>query len=162
VRVQEATASAEAFLQDAGTKHVKILSFRDSFFPYAGLEIKEFFRGIETTIKPDLIFTHRREDLHQDHRTLAELTWNTYRNHQILEYEIPKYEGDLGAPNLFVSLDGAHAERKVQTLLDAFASQHEKPWFSRETFYALMRLRGLECASPSKLAEGFYCRKMVM
>jgi LmbE family N-acetylglucosaminyl deacetylase len=161
-RSEEAKAAANAFLRDAGARHVVLHSFRDSFFPYAGLEIKEIFAKMGPTIQPDLVFTHRLEDRHQDHRTLAELTWNTWRNHQILEYEIPKYEGDLGHPNLFVALDEEQGERKVQALWDCFRSQHEKPWFSRETFYALMRLRGLECNAPGKLAEGFYCRKMVL
>ena len=125
------------------------------------MEIKEVFGELAKTISPDLIFTHRREDAHQDHRTLAELTWCAFRDHPILEYEIPKYEGDLGAPNLFVSLSEEAARQKVTTLVDAFKSQHEKPWFSKETFYSLMRIRGLECNSPTKLAEAFYCRKMV-
>src|SRR4051794_21259017 len=104
-RAAEAKASATEFLRDAGKSEVKILSFRDSFFPYAGLEIKECMANLAATISPDLIFTHRREDMHQDHRTLAELTWCAFRDHQILEYEIPKYEGDLGSPNLYVTLD---------------------------------------------------------
>jgi LmbE family N-acetylglucosaminyl deacetylase len=162
VRAEEAAQSAAQFLRNAETRHVKMHSFRDSFFPYAGQEIKEVFGDLGRTINPDLIFTHRREDAHQDHRTLADLTWCAFRNHQILEYEIPKYEGDLGSPNLYVTIDEELGKRKVGTLVDAFQSQHDKPWFSHESFYALMRVRGLECNSPSKLAEAFYGRKMVM
>jgi LmbE family N-acetylglucosaminyl deacetylase len=161
-RAQEAATTAAKFLRDAETSHVKIHSFRDSFFPYAGLEIKECFASLAATISPDLIFTHRRADAHQDHRTLAELTWCAFRNHQILEYEIPKYEGDLGSPNLYITLDEETGRRKVSTLVESFKSQHEKPWFSKETFYGLMHIRGLECNSPSKLAEAFCCRKLVM
>jgi LmbE family N-acetylglucosaminyl deacetylase len=161
-RAQEAGHSAAEFLRNAQSSHLKVLSFRDSFFPYAGLEIKEFFASLGTTVSPDLIFTHRREDLHQDHRTLADLTWCTFRNHQILEYEIPKYEGDLGSPNVYVTLDEELGCKKIETLIGSFESQHEKPWFSKETFYSLMRLRGLECNSPTKLAEAFHCRKLVM
>jgi LmbE family N-acetylglucosaminyl deacetylase len=161
-RAAEATASATEFLRDAETRHVKTLSFRDSYFPYAGLEIKEFFADLAANVSPDLIFTHRREDAHQDHRTLAELTWCAFRDHQILEYEIPKYEGDLGSPNLYVTLDEEIGRRKVGTLIGSFKSQHGKHWFSKETFYGLMHVRGLECNSPTKLAEAFHCRKMVM
>jgi LmbE family N-acetylglucosaminyl deacetylase len=160
IRAKEARSSAETFLQAAQGRHVRLLSFRDSYFPYSGMEIKEVFADLAKTISPDLIFTHRREDAHQDHRTLAELTWCAFRDHQILEYEIPKYEGDLGAPNLFVTLGEETARQKVATLVEAFQSQHEKPWFSKETFFSLMRIRGLECNSPTRLAEAFYCRKM--
>lgn len=161
-RAAEATTSAERFLRDAGARHVKLHSFRDSFFPYSGLEIKECFGSLAKSVSPDLIFTHRREDAHQDHRTLADLTWCAFRNHQILEYEIPKYEGDLGSPNLYVRLDEETGSRKVSTLIESFPSQHDKQWFSKETFYGLMHVRGLECNSPSRLAEAFYCRKLMM
>ncbi len=162
MRAEEAAASAAAFLRDAEERHVKMHSFRDSFFPYQGLEIKDCFNSLAKSVNPDLIFTHRREDAHQDHRTLADLTWCAFRNHQILEYEIPKYEGDLGSPNVYVRLDEETGRRKVTTLVDAFKSQHEKQWFSKETFYALMHVRGLECNSPSRLAEAFHARKIVM
>jgi LmbE family N-acetylglucosaminyl deacetylase len=162
VRAEEAKQSAAQFLKDAGARQVKFLSYRDSFFPQAWGEIKEFVAHLGTTLSPDLIFTHRREDAHQDHRVLAELTWCAFRNHQILEYEIPKYEGDLGSPNVYVPLGEEIGRRKVEMLTGCFESQREKPWFSPETFYALLRLRGLECNSPTKLAEAFYGRKMVM
>jgi LmbE family N-acetylglucosaminyl deacetylase len=161
-RVEEATASAAKFLRNAETRHVKIHGFRDSFFPYEGREIKEVFGALAKTVNPDLIFTHRREDAHQDHRTLADLTWCAFRNHQILEYEIPKYEGDLGLPNVYIRLSEEVARRKIDALVESFPSQHEKPWFSPETFTALLRIRGLECNAPSKLAEAFYCRKIVV
>jgi len=161
-RIEEAKDCASRFLRDAGDRHVRIHSFRDSFFPSTWQEIKEIFGDLSKTVSPDLIFTHRRDDAHQDHRTLAELTWCAFRNHQILEYEIPKYEGDLGSPNLYVSLAQEIAEQKVTALCEAFKSQHEKPWFSADTFNALMRIRGLECNSDSKFAEAFYCRKLAM
>jgi len=161
-RATEARHSADEFLRDAAATDVQILSFRDSFFPYAGAEIKEVFAKLASSLSPDLIFTHRREDLHQDHRTLADLTWCAFRDHWILEYEIPKYEGDLGSPNVYVPLDAEVVDRKIGTLSAAFPSQHEKPWFSPETFYSLLRIRGLECNSPSRFAEAFHCRKLIL
>ena len=161
-RAAEAAASATAFLRNAETREIKILAFRDSFFPHTWLEIKEQFAELARRVSPELIFTHRREDAHQDHRTLAELTWCAFRDHAILEYEIPKYEGDLGAPNVYVQLDAEIAQRKLTTLVDSFPTQHEKPWFSRETFESLLRLRGLECNAPSKMAEAFHCRKLCL
>ena len=128
-RAAEAKDFAARFLRDAEARHVKLHAFRDSYFPNNWLEIKEIFGGMFTSIAPDLIFTHRRDDAHQDHRTLADLTWCAFRNHPILEYEIPKYEGDLGHPNLYVTLDDQIAQRKVDALLGAFQSQHAKPWF---------------------------------
>jgi len=161
-RAQEATTSAEKFLTEAGESNIVVKGFRDSFFPYQGEEIKEYFHHLQKQFSPDLIFTHRREDMHQDHRLLAELTWNAFRDNLILEYEIPKFEGDLGHPNVMVSLTEELCQKKVDTIVDSFRSQHEKAWFSSETFWALMRIRGLECNAPEKLAEGLYCRKMVL
>jgi LmbE family N-acetylglucosaminyl deacetylase len=158
-RAGEAVRSAERFLQQSGRKNICIESFRDSFFPYEGKTIKEYFQRLQQNVAPDLIFTHRREDMHQDHRLVAELTWNTFRNHLILEYEIPKYEGDPGTPNLLTPLSEATCRQKVETIVECFPSQRDKPWFSRDTFWALLRLRGLECRSPSNFAEGLYCRK---
>jgi LmbE family N-acetylglucosaminyl deacetylase len=158
-RRAEAIASAEGFLSEARNKEIVVGEFRDTLFPFDGEAIKAFFARLAGKVQPDLIFTHRREDLHQDHRTAAEFTWCSFRNHWIWEYEIPKYEGDLGHPNTFVSLDVAVAEQKIENLWAAFPTQQTKPWFSRETFWALLRIRGLECQSPTHLAEGFHCRK---
>jgi LmbE family N-acetylglucosaminyl deacetylase len=160
-RAQEATASAHAYLQPLASKAVRVLPFRDGFFPYHGAAIKEEFEQLKATGSPDLIFTHCRQDLHQDHRVLHELTWNTFRDHLIWEYEIPKYDGDLGSPNLFVHLDRVQCARKIELLLAHFATQANKHWFTDETFRALMRLRGIESRAPEHYAEAFYCRKIV-
>ena len=160
-RRDEAIASAERFLAGAKHKEIIVEGFRDTLFPFDGETIKAFFARLSAGLRPDLIFTHRREDLHQDHRTVAEFTWCAFRNHWILEYEIPKYEGDLGHPNLFFTLEESLAARKIENLWTAFPTQRQKPWFSRDTFWSLLRIRGLECQSPTRLAEGFYCRKMV-
>ena len=161
-RRREAVDSANQLLTAAGSKEVVVAGFRDRYFPAQWEEIKDHIHRVATLVEPDIIFTHRRADLHQDHRTVAELTWNAFRNHLILEYEIPKYEGDLGQPNLYVPVANKDATKKVDTVFDIFTSQHDKPWFTKETFASLLRLRGIECNSPSGYAEGFYCRKMVM
>lgn len=161
-RADEARQSAEAFLQNAGGRHIVIRNFRDRFFPYQGEEIKNCIHSIAAEVSPDIIFTHRRDDAHQDHRLVAELTWHAFRNHLILEYEIPKYEGDLGKPNVFVPLSESICREKVERLNECFPSQHDKPWFTADTFWSLLRIRGLECNSPSRLAEGFYSRKIVL
>ena len=161
LREQEARASAGDFLKAAQDPQVMIKRFRNGFFPSVMADIKEFFEELKGQVSPDLIFTHFRDDLHQDHRTIAELTWNTFRDHMILEYEIPKYDGGLGSPNVFVPLDDAHRMAKVQSLMSRFASQRDKPWFTPETFDGLARLRGVECNAPSGYAEAFYCRKAV-
>ncbi len=161
-RAHEAQESAESFLKGAKSREVVIRDFRNSFFPYVGGRIKEYFEQLKETVSPDVIFTHYRGDLHQDHRLISELTWNTFRNHLILEYEVPKYDGDLGSPNLFVHLDESTSRRKVQYVVGSFTSQQEKPWFSEETFLSIMRLRGVESNAPHKYAEAFYCRKAVL
>jgi LmbE family N-acetylglucosaminyl deacetylase len=130
--------------------------------PFVGGEVKEVFEALKATVKPHLIFTQNRLDAHQDHRLIAELTWNTFRNHLILEYEIPKYDGDMGQPNLFVPLEQHLYKRKVQSILECFPSQHARQWFQEETFLALMRLRGMECNAASGYAEAFYCRKCTL
>ena len=161
-RKQEALKSAEAFLCDLPKKKVTIHRLRDGFFPYIGADLKEQFEQLKAEISPDLILTHYRHDLHQDHRLVSELTWNTFRNHLILEYEIPKYDGDFGSPNFFVPLDESTCRRKINTILDAFQSQRGKRWFSSELFSAVLRLRGMEANNSSGYAEGFYCRKAVL
>ena len=125
-------------------------------------KIKEFFEEIKGNISPDLVFTHYRDDRHQDHRTISDLTWNTFRRHLILEYEIPKYDGDLGSPNFFVPLPQRICARKVKYICDVFQTQSNKAWLTEDTFLALLRLRGVECAAPEKYAEAFYCRKLVL
>ena len=159
-RKAEAIASADRFLGTAGRKTVAVMGFRDGFFPYHGQEIKEYFHELAGEVSPELIFTPHREDRHQDHRLVSELTWCAFRDHLILEYEIPKYEGDLGQPNVFVPLGETVCRRKVQSIMGAFQTQYEKQWFTEDTFWATLRLRGLECNSGSKYAEAFHCRKM--
>ena len=158
----EAERSAGLFLRKAVRKTVVVKDFRNSFFPFVGTQIKEFFEGLKAELSPDLIFTHYRGDLHQDHRVICELTWNTFRNHLILEYEIPKYDGDLGTPNCFVPLSASTCERKVRYILSSFRTQREKHWFTREVFLGLMRLRGMEANSGSQYAEAFYSRKLLL
>jgi LmbE family N-acetylglucosaminyl deacetylase len=161
-REREALASAALFLKQAkGTKKVIVKKFRDGFFPYQGTKIKEFFEEIKD-INPDLILTHYRHDRHQDHRTISDLTWNTWRRHLILEYEIPKYDGDLGSPNCFVPLKKEICARKIKYICDVFQTQSNKAWLTKDTFQAILRLRGVECAAPEKYAEAFYCRKLFL
>jgi LmbE family N-acetylglucosaminyl deacetylase len=161
-RAEEAVASAERFLAGAGRRRIVVKDFRDTFFPFVGAQIKEVFQDLCREVSPDLIFTHRREDMHQDHRLVAELTWCAFRDHLILEYDVPKYEGDLGSPNVFVPLAEVVCRRKVESLVEGFPSQADKPWFSADTFWSLLRIRGVECNSPTRLAEGLYCRKLTL
>jgi LmbE family N-acetylglucosaminyl deacetylase len=160
VRREEAARAAALF----GGRRVQgplIKGFRDGFMPFEGLQVKEVFEELKA-VSPDLILTHTQKDAHQDHRLIGELTWNTFRNHFILEYEIPKYDGDLGQPNIFMPLTPEIYRKKVDGLLEAFESQKAKHWFEEETFRSLMRLRGMECNSPSGYAEAFYCRKLIL
>jgi LmbE family N-acetylglucosaminyl deacetylase len=159
-RAEEARASAASFLRGAARIDVAVHGFRDGFLPYVGGEVKEVFEQLKSTVAPDLVFTHARHDLHQDHRLACELTWNTFRDHLILEYEIPKYDGDLGAPNVFVPVVAELAREKARLVVEAFPSQASKHWFDEELFLGLMRLRGMESASPSGYAEAFTCRKL--
>jgi LmbE family N-acetylglucosaminyl deacetylase len=161
-RAAEAEASARDFLRGAAVGRVIVKGFRDGFLPYTGVEVKEFFEELKRTASPDLILTHQMNDRHQDHRLTCDLTWNTFRNHLILEYEVPKYDGDMGAPNLYMPVDARTAERKVSLLMRHFGTQRSKHWFDRETFLGLMRLRGLECGSRGRYAEAFYARKVLL
>jgi LmbE family N-acetylglucosaminyl deacetylase len=162
VRGAEAKRSANQFLSPEKLKKLGLYEFADGFLPYLGADVKKVFEQIKKDVIPDVIFTHNRDDAHQDHRTLAEMTWNTFRDHLILEYEIPKYDGDMGQPMMFVPLEKEIYERKVEILMDSFESQRVKRWFQPETFLALMRLRGMECNSASGYAEAFYTRKFVL
>jgi LmbE family N-acetylglucosaminyl deacetylase len=159
-RRTEARKSAKLFLKSAASR-VVIGNFRDGYFPFQGTRLKDSFEALKKSFSPDLIFTHYGKDLHQDHRLISELTWNTFRNHLILEYEIPKYDGDLGTPNLFVRLHDSLCRQKIEYLLKTFKSQNSKHWFTEGAFRAILRLRGIECNAPEKYAEGFYCRKLV-
>jgi LmbE family N-acetylglucosaminyl deacetylase len=160
VREGEAQRAAALFA-GSGLRGPMLRTFPDGFMPFVGAEVKAVFEELKG-ISPDIIFTHNRRDAHQDHRLIAEMTWNTFRNHLILEYEIPKYDGDLGQPSVFVPLPAGLCQKKVEYLMEAFQSQQSKRWFEKETFLSLMRLRGMECNSPSGYAEAFYCRKMVL
>jgi LmbE family N-acetylglucosaminyl deacetylase len=161
VREAEARRAAEVFLRDARDVQIVIKTFRDGFLPYDGARVKEVFEELKGRVAPDLVLAPYRHDLHQDHRLISELTWNTFRDHLILEYEIPKYDGDLGSPNVFVPLDEALCSRKLDAILGNFTSQCDKRWFSEDLFRSILRLRGMECNAPSNHAEGFYCRKLV-
>jgi LmbE family N-acetylglucosaminyl deacetylase len=161
-RAAEARQSAEALLGDMPGRHLILKAFRDGHFPYDGAEIKGFFEELKRELSPDVILTHQRHDRHQDHRVTCELTWNTFRDHLILEYEIPKYDGDMGTPNLFVPLDDSLCRRKIDHLMTYFPSQLAKRWFKEDLFSGLLRLRGMECNSPSSYAEAFYCRKAIL
>jgi LmbE family N-acetylglucosaminyl deacetylase len=158
----EAEKSADIFLAGAVTKEIIVKDFKESFFPYNGVEIKASFEDLKQRISPDIIFTHYRNDLHQDHRLISELTWNTFRDHLILEYEIVKYDGDIGSPNVFVHLSEEICAKKSKLLINNFMSQHSHHWFTEETFRAILRLRGIESNAPQKWAEGFYGRKIVI
>lgn len=161
LREAEAQRAAEMFVGPRLKERV-LKSFRDGFMPFVGTDVKTVFEQELKQFSPDLIFTHNRKDAHQDHRLLSELTWNTFRDHLILEYEIPKYDGDLGRPSVFVPLQPDDCQSKVRFIMEAFQSQHPKRWFEEETFLALMRLRGMECNAPSGYAEAFYCRKLLL
>ena len=159
-REGEARASAADFLADAGSSDVEVATFRESYFPAAWTEIKDYLNDLRTRADPDIVLCHHRHDEHQDHRAVAELAWNTWRNHLIAEYEIPKYEGDLGRPNVFVALAPDIAARKVELIMKHFGTQHDKYWFRPETFAGLMAVRGVEAGAAA--AEAFHVRKLVL
>lgn len=161
-REAEARASAASFLADASIQQVDVHRFRESYFPYVGAEIKDAFEALKASVQPDVVFTHRRDDEHQDHRSVAQFTWNTFRDHLVAEYEIPKFEGDLGHPNMYVPFDDAVADRKIALLMQHFGTQRSKRWFRPETFRATMALRAIECNAPDGWAEAFHVRKLVL
>jgi len=161
-RGREARASAAEFLLAAQSAQIEIMSFDDGYFPEQGRAIKVWFEDLKGRIEPDLIFTHRQDDAHQDHRQVSRLTWNTFRDHCVLEYEIPKWDGDVGQPNLYVPISANALRRKVDLLMSHFGSQRSKQWFDAETFLGLARLRGMECRAPERYAEAFFGRKLVL
>jgi LmbE family N-acetylglucosaminyl deacetylase len=161
-REREARASAAAFLRGAARSSVTVHTFHDGYLPSVHAEVKDVFEELKRELQPDVVVTHTGGDAHQDHRLLAELTWNTFRDHLVLEFEIPKYDGDLGRPNVFVPLARDVAARKVDLLLEHFPSQGARRWFEPETFFALLRLRGLECNARDGYAEAFHVRKVVL
>jgi len=161
-REAEARVSAAEFLDGATSAQIEVLSFRDGFFPQQGEAIKQWFESLKQRVEPDVIFTHRRDDAHQDHRQVCSLTWNTFRDHDILEYEIPKWDGDIGQPNLYMAVSAAALKRKIDLLVAHFGSQRSKQWFDEDTFRGLARLRGMECRAPERFAEAFFARKLLL
>lgn len=160
-RAEEAKKSANIFLNGADSKTIIINAFQESYFPFFGSKIKDFFEKLKRDFCPDLVFTHYGNDAHQDHRLISQLTWNTFRDNFILEYEIPKYDGDLGNPNLYFYLNERVVQSKIKCICEVFQSQSEKSWFGEDTFKSILRIRGMESNSPSKYAEAFYCRKII-
>jgi len=161
LRGREAKKSAAAFLENIPNPQIEVLGFRDGYFPFNGADIKDCFEVLKRDFHPSLVLTHWQGDAHQDHRLIADLTHNTFRDHLVLEYEIPKYDGDLGNPNFFVQMTQAQLRRKIETIDRYFVSQHGRGWFSEETFLAIARLRGIGCNAEEGFAEAFYGRKIV-
>lgn len=161
-RRDEAQAGADRFLTKAGERSTSLLDFRERYFPYEGAALKSYFDELGARSSPDLVLSPYTGDAHQDHRTVAEMAAATFRDHLILEYEIPKYDGDLGQPSVYVRLSSEQATRKVDLLMKTFATQHARPWFTEETFRSLMRIRGIEAKAPDGYAEAFHCRRLVM
>jgi len=162
IRKTEAQHGAESFAGSERLEHVIFKEFPDTCMPFVGSDVRNVFEELKLAFSPDVIFTHNRRDAHQDHRLISELTRNALRDHLILEYEIPKYDGDMGQPSVFVPLETDKCQKKVQYLKEAFQSQHTKRWFEESTFLSLMRLRGMECNAPSGYAEAFYCYKLAL
>ena len=161
-REKEARGSAADFLKGVTKAEVEVMSFRDGFFPEHGESIKSWFEALKSRVTPDVIFTHYRDDAHQDHRQVCRLTWNTFRDHCILEYEIPKWDGDMGQPNVYMPISAETLERKIELLSAHFGSQRSKQWFDSEIFLGLARLRGMECRAPERYAEAFFARKLAV
>lgn len=161
-RAEEAQSCANEFLTKIESKRIDVLDFKESYFPFVGKEIKDYFETLKLFFSPDLILTHYKNDAHQDHRLISQLTWNTFRDHMIFEYEIPKYDGDLSTPNFYVNINKSLIQQKVNLICNHFQSQKKKGWFTKETFMALSKLRGIESNSVSGYAEAFYCRKIVI
>lgn len=161
-RLNEAKKSAELFLENAHSKEIVVHKFRESYFPFIGDRIKDCLEKLKHGFSPDIIFTHYGHDAHQDHEMISRLTWSTFRDHFIMEYEIPKYDGDLSTPNLYVHLNESLVKKKIGLVLGNFLTQKEKPWFTEDTFRSILRLRGIESNSPSKYSEAFHCRKIVL
>lgn len=159
-RGEEAERSAEAFLASVSDRTIEVHDFRDGYLPYQGAAVKDVFESLKVRIEPDLVLAHTGDDFHQDHRLVCELTWNTFRDHLVLEYEIPKYDGDVGRPNTYVALTDAIVDEKLSLLEAHFETQRGKDWFDPEVFRGLMRLRGMECRAPSGYAEAFVARKL--
>lgn len=159
-REREAEASACDFLRAAEKRRIEVLNFRDGFFPEQGDQIKLWFEALKERVNPDVVISHRQDDAHQDHRQVARLVWNTFRDHLILEYEIPKWDGDMARPNMYMPVPAHVVQRKVDLLLSHFGTQRSKQWFDAETFFGLARLRGMECRAPERYAEGFIARKL--
>lgn len=160
-RGKEAYEGARVFLNTVKLKKIDVQQFRESYFPFIGARIKDYFEKLKEEFSPDIVFTHYTNDAHQDHRLVSNLTWNTFRDHFILEYEVPKYDGDLGTPNMYVYLDETIVQRKIKFICDVFQTQKRKKWFTEETFRSILRIRGVESNSPNNYAEAFYCRKIV-
>lgn len=161
-RETEARSSARSFMAGARSAEIETQAFRDGYFPAERIAIKNWFEDLKRRCEPDVILTHHRDDAHQDHRLVAEVTTNTFRDHLVLAYEIPKWDGDLGRPNTFVPLTTSVLDRKIALLLEHFATQRSKDWFDAETFRGLARLRGMECRAPERYAEAFHVTKMVV
>jgi len=161
-REKEARAAAADFLSKAASAHIEVMPFQDGFFPEQGDAIKSWFEMLKARVNPDLILTHYRDDAHQDHRQVCRLTWNTFRDHCVLEYEIPKWDGDLGQPNIYIPVSAEVLRRKIELLNLHFGSQRSKQWFDSELFLGLARLRGMECRAPERYAEAFFARKLTV
>lgn len=161
-RKLEEHQAAEQFIGQIHSKRVLVKNWCDGYLPHVWKEVKEFFEELKQEVDPDLILTHYRDDRHQDHRLVSELTWNTFRRHLILEYEIPKYDGDMGSPNVFVPLEEDSCRAKARKIVDCFPSQVGRQWFTEDIFLSLARLRGMETNSSTSFAEAFYCRKLLL